>query len=67
MTEIKETTKQKIIEYLDKNGPSFLGEVIKELKLSYTNGTNHMNYMVTKGIVKHSDPPLQFELDTKPE
>lgn len=65
MTEINESTKQQIIEYLGKNGPSFLGNVIKELKLSYINGTNHINFLVTRGIVKHSDSPLLFELDFK--
>lgn len=65
MTEITQKTEQKIIDYLHENGPSFLGEVLKELKLSYTNGTKHVQYLLTKGVVKHSDPPLQFELNTE--
>lgn len=67
MTNISDTTDLKIIEFLDKNGPSFLGEVVKGLKLSYTKGLRHTNQLLSKGIIKHSDPPLQFELNTEPK
>ena len=65
MPKIKDATEQKIVEYLSKNGPSFMGEVVKELKLSYTRGHNHINNLVSKGIIRHSDPPLQFEVNNK--
>ncbi len=56
-------TEQKIIRYLEENGPSFLGEVVKELKLSYSNGHEQINRLLSKGKIRHSDPPLQFELN----
>lgn len=59
----KKTEKQ-IIEFLDKNGPSFLGEVVKELKLSYTKGLEHTNKLLSKGIIKHTNQPLQLKLNT---
>lgn len=64
MTEIKEKTEQEIINFLDKNGPSFMGEIVKALKLSNSSGLNHINRLISNGVVKHSDPPLQFELNT---
>lgn len=67
MTEIKEKTEQKIADYLEENGPSILGEVLRALKLSYSNGKTHINNMLTKGIVKQSAPPLQLELNTDPK
>ncbi|WP_147372147.1 Lrp/AsnC family transcriptional regulator [Mariniphaga sediminis] len=57
------TTEKRIIQFLDENGPSFLGEVVKELKLSYTKGLEHISKLLEKGIIKHSDPPLQYEID----
>ena len=60
MPKIKDKTELKIIEFLDENGPSFLGEVVKELKLSYTNGLSYINKLLSRGIIKHSDPQLQF-------
>lgn len=55
---------KRIIQFLDENGPSFLGEVVKELKLSYTKGLELTNNLLSKGIIKHSDPPLQYELNS---
>jgi len=64
---VKDKTDLKIIQFLDENGPSFLGEVVKELKLSYTNGLKHTNQLLSRGVIKHSDPPLQFELNSETE
>jgi DNA-binding MarR family transcriptional regulator len=66
MTEIKETTEKEIVDYLEVNGPSILGEILKALKLSYSNGSKHINNLLTKGVVKQSSPPLQIELNTEP-
>lgn len=65
MPKIKDSTELKIVEFLDENGPSFPGEVIKELKLSYTKGLNNIHNLVSKGVIRHSDPPLQFELNSE--
>jgi len=62
MPKIKDKTELRIIEFLEKNGPSFLGEVVKELKLSYTKGFSIINNLLSRGVIKHSDPPLQYEL-----
>ncbi len=67
MTENREITEEKIVEFLDENGPSFLGEVVKELKLSYSNGLELINYLMSKGEIRHSDPPLQFEINSEPK
>ncbi|WP_158864281.1 hypothetical protein [Maribellus comscasis] len=64
MTKVKDKTELEIIEFLDENGPSFLGEVVKNLKLSYSKGLKHTNKLLSRGIIKHSDPPLQYELNS---
>ena len=65
MKEINDKTELRIIEFLDENGPSFLGEVVKELKLSYTKGLRHTNQLLSRGVIRHSDPPLQYELNSE--
>ena len=67
MTEKREITEEKIVEFLNENGPSFLGEVVKELKLSYSNGLELINLLLNKGEIRHSDPPLQFEVNSESE
>ncbi len=64
MTENNETD-EKIIAFLNENGPSFLGEVVNELKISYTTGLSRVNNLLSKGVIRHSDPPLQFELNAE--
>ncbi len=58
---------KQIINYLDENGPSFLGNVVKELKLSYSNGLELTNKLLSKGIIKHTQPPLQLKLNSDSE
>jgi DNA-binding Lrp family transcriptional regulator len=65
MTNTYEKTDRKIIKYLEKNGPSFLGEVVKELKLSYSRGLKRTNHLLSEGIIKHSEPPIQYELNSE--
>jgi len=64
MTENRKKTEKKIVEFLNENGPSFLGEVVKELKLSYSKGLELVNRLIHKGEIRHSDPPLQFEINS---
>jgi DNA-binding Lrp family transcriptional regulator len=64
MSEKREITEEKIVEFLNENGPSFLGEVVKELKLSYSKGLELVNRLLSKGEIRHSDPPLQFEINS---
>ncbi|HKJ79443.1 MAG TPA: hypothetical protein VKA10_07905 [Prolixibacteraceae bacterium] len=63
MPKIKDKTELQIIEFLGENGPSFMGEVIKELQLSYTKGLMYFNSLLSKGAIKHSDPPLHYEIN----
>lgn len=63
MTKINDKTNLKIIQFLDKNGPSLMGEVVKELKLSNSKGLRHIYHLLTKGVVIRSDSHLQFELN----
>ncbi len=65
MPKVNDKTELKIIEFLDENGPSFLGEVVKELRLSYSHGFSKVNQLLSKGIIKHSDPPLQYEINSE--
>jgi len=67
MTEIKEKTEQEFADYLKENGPSVLGEVLKALKLSYSNGKRHINNMLTKGVVKQNASMLQLEPNSDPK
>jgi DNA-binding Lrp family transcriptional regulator len=67
MNEISDKTELKIIEFLNENGPSFLGEVVKNLKISNSKGLKITNQLLTKGIIRHSDPPLQYELNSEPK
>ena len=55
----------RIIEYLEKNGPSFLGEVVKELKISYTTGLNRISLLKSKGIIRRANPLLRYELNSE--
>jgi predicted ArsR family transcriptional regulator len=64
MTNTNNKTEKRIIQFLEDNGPSFLGEVVKELKLSYTRGLGHINQLLSKGVIRHSDPPLQYEINS---
>lgn len=64
MTNTNNKTEKRIIQFLEENGPSFLGEVVKELKLSYTRGLGHVNQLLSKGVIRHSDPPLQYEINS---
>jgi len=65
MTDIKTATEKQIVNYLDKNGPSMLGELVKELKLSYTNGLNTIKQLQDKGIIKQSTAKVLFALNPK--
>lgn len=67
MTKINDNTELKIIEFLKENGPSFMGEVIKGLKLSNTTGLKHTNNLVSQGIIKQTFRPLQYQLNTESE
>ena len=65
MTKLKDKTEQKIIKFLRENGPSFLGEVVKGLKLSNSKGLEYTNQLLSRGIIKHSDSPAQYELNSE--
>ena len=67
MTEMNDNTDLKIIEFLKENGPSFLGEVVKGLKLSNTTGLKHTNNLVADGTIKLTYRPLQYQLNTEQE
>jgi hypothetical protein len=58
-------TEKDIIQFLDRNGPSLLGEVVKELKLPYSKGLEYIQKLLRKGKVRHSDPPVHFEVNTE--
>lgn len=60
-------TEKRIIQFLDENGPSFLGEVVKELKLSNAKGLEVTNKLYSKGIIKRTYPPLQYKLNSDSE
>ncbi len=65
MTKKIDKIDHRIIEYLGKNGPSFLGEVVKELKISYTTGLSRISSLKSKGIIRRANPLLRYEINSE--
>lgn len=61
--EMSRKTEKKIVEFLSENGPSFFGEVIKELRLSNAKGIENILRLHSKGIIRRTNSPVQYELD----
>ena len=52
---VENETERKIIKFLITNGPTYYGDVIKSLKLSYKRGHEHLFNLKLKGLIKNEN------------
>lgn len=55
-------TKWAIIQYLRKNKTSYLGEILKNLSLSYSRGYKYMEELKEEGLVENRLSPPKYNL-----
>lgn len=61
----KNPTKRAILEFLAERGMSYLGEIIKNLSLSYSKGIKYINEMKEEGLIDNSINPPKYDLAKK--
>lgn len=61
----KNPTKRAILEFLSERGMSYLGEIIKNLSLSYSKGIKYINEMKEEGLIDNSINPPKYDLAKK--
>lgn len=67
-TKIQKTdnsTKRAILEFLSDNGMSYLGEIIRNLSLSYSRGIRYIHEMKEEGLIENSINPPKYNLVQK--
>ena len=62
---IDNPTKKAILEFLSDNGMSYLGEIIKNLSLSYSKGIKYIHEMKEEGLIDNSINPPKYNLVQK--
>ena len=58
-------TKKAILEFLSDSGMSYLGEIIKNLSLSYSKGIKNILEMKKEGLIDNSISPPKYNLVQK--
>ena len=58
-------TKKAILEFLSESGMSYLGEIIKNLSLSYSKGIKNILEMKKEGLIDNSISPPKYNLVQK--
>ena len=58
-------TKKAILEFLPDSGMSYLGEIIKNLSLSYSKGIKCILEMKEEGLIDNSINPPKYDLVQK--
>jgi len=58
-------TKRAILEFLSESGMSYLGEIIKNLSLSYSKGIKNILEMKKDGLIDNSINPPKYNLVQK--
>ena len=58
-------TKKAILEFLAESGMSYLGEIIKNLSLSYSKGIKNILEMKKDGLIDNSISPPKYNLVRK--
>ena len=58
-------TKKAILEFLSDSGMSYLGEIIKNLSLSYSKGIKYIHEMKEEGLIDNSINPPKYNLVQK--
>lgn len=61
----KNPTKRAILEFLSESGMSYLGDIIKNLSLSYSKGIKYINEMKEEGLIDNSINPPKYDLAKK--
>lgn len=67
-SKIQETdnlTKKAILEFLSDRGRSYLGEIIRNLSLSYSKGIRYVHEMKEEGLIENSINPPKYDLVQK--
>ena len=59
---VENTTKRAILQYLKKHKTSYLGEILKNLSLSYTKGYKYMEELKNEGLVENRLSPPKYNL-----
>jgi predicted transcriptional regulator len=59
---IQNPTKRAIVEFLKNNGVSYLGEIIKNLSLSYSSGYKYMEELKEEGFVDTNLSPPKYNI-----
>jgi len=62
---LNDKIKMDILNLLKEEGPSSLGDIIRELEISYSTGTNHILELKLLGLIGKSVDPPNFNLDNK--
>jgi uncharacterized protein YutE (UPF0331/DUF86 family) len=58
-------TKRAVLEFLSESGMSYLGEIIKNLSLSYSKGIKCILEMKKEGLIDNSINPPKYDLVQK--
>jgi len=58
-------TKKAILEFLSDSGMSYLGEIIKNLSLSYSKGIKNILEMKKEGLIDNNISPPKYNLVQK--
>ena len=62
LEDIQNPTKRAIVKFLTDNGVSYLGEIIKNLSLSYSSGYKYIEELKEEGFVDNTISPPKFNL-----
>ncbi|MBE9512249.1 MAG: hypothetical protein IMY71_15365 [Bacteroidetes bacterium] len=58
-------TKRAILEFLSDRGMSYLGDIVRNLSLSYSKGIKCINEMKEEGLIDNSINPPKYDLVQK--
>ncbi len=59
---IQNPTKRAIVKFLTDNGVSYLGEIIKNLSLSYSSGYKYIEELKKEGFIDNTISPPKFNI-----
>jgi DNA-binding MarR family transcriptional regulator len=62
---LNDKVKMDILDLLNREGPSSLGDIIRKLEISQPAGTNHILELKILGLVEKSADPPNFNINTK--
>ena len=60
---VENETEKKIIKFLSTHGPTYYGDVIKSLKLSYKRGHEHLFNLKSKGLIKTAQRTSKIDVN----